>query len=204
MAGMIQDPVVLQTARIRLEPLEHRHIPDLVRHCNDEALWEFTFGDNPFTNDADTQAWLSEALNRNAFYTFAIVDKISGNTIGSTRFGDIHLEYKKLEIGWTFVAQTHWRTHVNSECKYLLLRYAFEQLGLNRVQLKANGKNMRSRNAIAAFGATYEGTHRAVRIHPGTREVQGISYYSVIHEEWPAVRSLLEARIRDNPLPGSR
>jgi RimJ/RimL family protein N-acetyltransferase len=192
---MIKDPVILETERIRLEPLEARHVSDLVRLCNDEALWELVYADNPFTSEADTQAWLREALDRSEFYTFAIIERSSGTAIGSTRFADIHPEHKKLEIGWTFIAREHWRTHVNSECKYLLLRYAFDELALNRVALKANGKNLRSRDAIAALGAAYEGTHRAFRIHPRTQEVHDVSYYSVLAEEWPAVKHRFEARM---------
>lgn len=197
----MNNSVVLQTERVRLEPLEERHLPDLITTCNDEALWEFTYGDNPFTNVADTDAWFREALDDPQFYAFAIIDKRTNQVIGSTRFGDIQPEHKKREIGWTFVARSHWRTHVNTECKYLLLRYAFEELGDNRVSLKANGKNLRSRNAIARIGASYEGTHRAVRIHPRTREVHDVSYYSVLKEEWPRVKALLEGRIRDSLSP---
>ena len=195
---MIHHPVILQTERVRLEPLEARHLPELIATCNNEALWELTFSDNPFTNNADTQKWLEEALNRAAFYAFVIVDKASNGVIGSTRFGDIRPDYKAVEIGWTFVAQSHWRTHVNTECKYLLFRYAFEELHCNRVGLKASGKNLRSRNAIARIGATYEGTLRSMRIHPINHEVHDVSYYSVLAEEWPRVKSQLEARIRDS------
>lgn len=193
---MIKRPLTLESQRVRLEPLEARHLPDLIAHCNDEALWELVYAENPFTNAGDTQAWLDEALDKSAFYAFAIVDKKSGKTIGSTRYADMHPEHKKLEIGWTFIAQSHWRTHVNSECKYLLLKHAFEELDLNRVALKANGKNMRSRTAIAALGASYEGTHRAFRIHPRTQIVHDVSYYSVLKEEWPRVKTRLEERIR--------
>lgn len=165
-------------------------------HCSDEALWELVYADNPFTSIGDAQKWLEEALEKSTFYTFAIVDKSTGSTIGSTRYADMHPEHKKLEIGWTFIAQSHWRTHVNSECKYLLLKHAFEELALNRVALKANGKNMRSRTAIAALGAAYEGTHRAFRIHPRTHVVHDVSYYSILKEEWSRVRALLETRLR--------
>ena len=196
---MIEHPLTLETERVRLEPLEARHLPDLLKHCNDEALWELVYADNPFTNTADTETWLAEALDKNEFYAFAIIDKMSGEAIGSTRYADMHPEHKKLEIGWTFIAQAYWRTHVNSECKYMLLQHAFEKLGLVRVALKANGKNMRSRNAMARFGASYEGTLRSFRIHPRTREVHDVSYYSVLREEWPRVKSQFEARILGSP-----
>src|SRR5215469_4499433 len=172
----VSKAVILETERVRLEPLTENHLPDLMAHCADQALWELVYADNPFTNEADAQSWLREALDDPQFYAFAIIDKTTNRAIGSTRYGDIHTEHKKREIGWTFIAQSHWRTHVNTECKYLLIRHAFEVLDLNRVALKANGKNMRSRNAMARFGASYEGTLRAFRIHPRTREVHDVSY----------------------------
>ena len=193
--GFVSNSVVLQTERVRLEPLEERHLPGLIATCNDDALWEFTYQENPFTNDAEANAWLREALDDPQFQPFVIIDRTTNRIIGSTRFGDIHTEHKKREIGWTFVARSHWRTHVNTECKYLLLRHAFEELCDNRVSLKANGKNMRSRNAIARIGASYEGTHRAVRIHPRTKEVHDVSWYSILKEEWPRVKALLEGQL---------
>jgi N-acetyltransferase len=192
-------PIVLETERVRLEPLEERHLPELVASCNDDALWEFTYQQNPFTNATDANAWLHEALSDPQFYSFAIVDKTTGTVIGSTRFGDIQVEHKKREIGWTFIARSHWRTHVNTECKFLLLRYAFEQLGDNRVQLKANGHNMRSRTAIGRIGASYEGTQRSVRIHPRTNVVHDISWYSILKEEWPRVKAQLQESMSRPP-----
>ena len=201
---MIHHPLTLETARVRLEPIDRRHIPDLIAHCNDEALWKLTFGDNPFTNAADTERWFGDATDRSRYYGFAIIDKTTGRAIGSTRYFDLQPEHKKLEIGWTFIARSHWRTHVNTECKYLLLSHAFDTLDLNRVQLKGEAINTRSRAAMEGIGATYEGTLRSFRVHPASGERRDTSFYSIVREDWPAIKARLEARIRDNPSSVSR
>jgi len=187
--------VILETERVRLEPLAHAHLPDLIAAGNDPALWEFTYNSNAFTNDADAWAWFDYATDTSDKITFAVIDKASGAAVGSTRLFDIEPVHRKMEIGWTWIARRFWRTHVNTECKYLLLRHAFESWRANRVQLKGEAINMRSRNAMAGIGATYEGTLRAYRVHP-SGEIRDTSFYSIIAPEWPAVRARLEERLR--------
>ncbi|HEV7180752.1 MAG TPA: GNAT family protein [Candidatus Baltobacteraceae bacterium] len=190
---MLDHTFVLETARVRLEPLDASHLEALIASCNDPALWEFTFQPNPFTNDVDARRWL-EAAHTPSSVPFAIIDRATGLPIGSTRYHEIVPEHRKLEIGWTFVARSHWRTHVNTECKYLLLRHAFDEWSAVRVQLKGEARNARSREAMARIGATYEGTMRNFRIRPDG-ERRDVSYYSITADEWPGVRTMLEARI---------
>lgn len=192
---MIDPELVLAGPRVRLEPIARRHLPDLVRNCADPALWELVYGTNPFLTPAETDEWFADATAGVDRYAFAIVDKATGEAIGSTRFADIQSEHRKLEIGWTFVAQRYWRSHVNTECKYLLLEYAFERWNAQRVQLKAEAINTRSRNAILRIGATFEGTMRSFRIKPQTGEVRDTSFYSIIAPEWPAVKEHLATRL---------
>jgi RimJ/RimL family protein N-acetyltransferase len=193
---MIDRTIVLETARVRLEPLHLKHLPSLMECCNDEALWEYTFGQNPFGNETDARAWFTDANTTLDQCAFAIIDKSTGLSIGSTRYADIQPQHRKLEIGWTFITQRHWRTHVNSECKYLLFRYAFETWGANRIQLKGEAINRRSRAAMERIGATFEGTLRAFRVHP-TGAIRDTSFYSIIAAEWPAVKARLEERMGD-------
>ena len=94
------------------------------------------------------------------------MDRKSGRAIGSTRFGNIVPEHKRIEIGWTWISPPFQRSAVNTEAKFLMLRYAFERLGCNRVELKTNALNMRSRNAILRIGAKEEGTLRSHMINP--------------------------------------
>ncbi len=188
---MINPTIQLETDRVRLEPLGEQHLSDLICNANDEALWELTYAVNPFTNPLDAAAWL-EAACAPGQVSFAIVDRPSGETIGSTRYFDIHPEHRKLEIGYTFIARKYWRTHVNTHCKFVLFQYAFERWNAIRVQLKGEAINARSRAAMERIGATYEGTLRNFRIHPVTGEPRSVSYYSVLAQEWPALKARLE------------
>jgi N-acetyltransferase len=192
---MIEAGLVLEGPRVRLEPVSRGHLPALRANCGDHALWELVFGTNPFLTGADTEAWFTEATGGGDRFTFAIVDKASGDVIGSTRFADIQPQHRKLEIGWTFLAKRFWRTYVNTECKYLLLEYAFERWNAQRVQFKAEAINTRSRDAIERIGATYEGTLRSFRIKPETGEIRNTSFYSIIAPEWPAVKERLAIRL---------
>ena len=191
--NMLDRTVVLETDRVRLEPLTAAHLPDLRRNCNDEALWEFTYSANPFGERSKTEAWLAEALASD-HVPFAIVNRANGETVGSTRYLDIVPEHRKLEIGWTFVTRRLWRTHVNTQCKYLLFEFAFERWDAVRVSLKGEAINARSRAAMENVGATFEGTLRNFRIHPPTGQIRDVSFYSVIAREWPALKARLRAK----------
>jgi RimJ/RimL family protein N-acetyltransferase len=191
---MIDKTLVLDGGRIRLEPLESRHAQALHATCNDPELWRYTFALNPLTTLESTRAWIEEARSTANAVPFAIVDKTSGNAVGSTRFGEIDPAWRKLEIGWTFLARPHWRTHANTEAKLALMTYAFETFGAVRVQFKAQAVNARSRAAIARIGATFEGVLRNFRIREdGT--ISDISIYSVTDREWPDVKERLRLRL---------
>jgi RimJ/RimL family protein N-acetyltransferase len=125
---------------------------------------------------------------------FATVDAASGTAIGSTRFGSVSLEDGRVEIGWTWVARPWQRTPANTEAKYLMLRHAFETLGCARVELKTDALNERSRAAILRVGATQEGV---LRKHMRSQEgrMRDTVYFSILDDEWPAVRAGLEARL---------
>lgn len=189
---MIDRSLVLESARVRLEPLAARHLPELRERCADPELWELVFSENPFRSERDARQWLADALADPSHVPFAVVDRASGHVIGSTRYADIAPEHRKLEIGWTFFARAYWRTHVNRECKLLMLRHAFERWHAIRVQLKAEARNTRSREAMLAWGATYEGTMRNFRVRPSDGSIRDVAFYSVIDSEWPQVRDRLE------------
>jgi RimJ/RimL family protein N-acetyltransferase len=200
---VIPKDLVLEGDSIRLEPLSIAHLSNLRTGCNDEALWEFTFQANPLTSDESARRWLEQALSEPRSVPFAIVDKATNTAIGSTRYLDIDAAYRKLEIGWTFVARSHWRTNVNTECKLLLFRYAFEVWGAVRVQLKAEATNERSHRAILRLGATHEGTLRNFRIRPSDGSLRDVAFYSVVDTEWPAIREQLQQRQRVKRTPRS-
>lgn len=127
----------------------------------------------------------------NLTYMFIIVHKESNEIIGSTSFLDIADAHKRLEIGSTWLQPENWRTNINTNCKYLLLRYCFENLGLNRVQIKTGHENYRSQKAIERLGAVKEGT---LRNHMIKREgaIRHTVMYSIIKEEWPVIKQRFE------------
>jgi N-acetyltransferase len=173
---------------MRLEPLEHKHAAQLLDAASFDEIWRYM----PIRLDSDAavNAWIETALaerDQGVTLAFAIVENESGQAIGSTRYMDIRPRDRGLEIGWTWLTKRVWRSPVNTECKYLLLRHAFEDLDAIRVQLKTHRLNFRSRRAIERIGAQFEGILRNHYILPdGT--FRDSAYYSVIESEWPAVK----------------
>ena len=188
-------PVTLEGEAVRLEPLSLDHLDTLLEAGADPGIWRYMPSDS--TSRDGMLAFIKDALACQSARTalpFATVDLKSGRAIGSTRFGNIVPEHKRIEIGWTWISPAFQRSAVNTEAKFLMLRYAFERLGCNRVELKTNSLNMRSRNAILRVGAKEEGTLRSHMINPdGT--LRDTVYYSILAPEWPDVRARLEARL---------
>jgi len=195
MMNFIQHPVILEGIRVRLVPLETAHFNDLIAIAADEKIWEFIS-----INGADPERLLlhlKTALLKRATgeqYPFTVMDKTNGNIIGCTLFHNIYPEHLKLEIGWTWYAPAYWRTGYNRECKLLLLTYCFEVLKLARVQLVTDENNYRSRDAILGIGATFEGILRKERIR-ANGAYRNTAMYSIINDEWLAVKHLLESKI---------
>lgn len=133
-------------------------------------------------------------LSKGEELPFVVYAKSNNQIIGSTRYMDIQSENKVVEIGGTWYSRNQWGTVVNPECKYLLLRHAFENWGAIRVQLKTDNKNLHSQRAILKLGAKFEGR---LRNHRFRRDgsIRDSMMYSIIAEEWPSVKASLEARI---------
>jgi RimJ/RimL family protein N-acetyltransferase len=125
---------------------------------------------------------------------FAILLAGTGAVVGSTRFHEIRLEHLRVEIGWTWLSRTVWGSGVNVETKLLLLTHAFEVVGCRRVEFKTDARNERSRGALEALGAQFEGIFRKHMViqHGAARDS---AYYSVIDDEWPQVKARLEHRL---------
>ncbi len=142
-------------------------------------------------------AWYGEAASGVAdgrFVVWATVALDTGRAVGSSRFGDIDLPSERLEIGWTWLAPSRWRTALNSEVKLLQLTHAFDELGAGRVALKTDGRNAQSQAAIERLGAVREGVlRRHMRLPDG--HIRDTVYYSILRDEWPAIRERLSARI---------
>jgi RimJ/RimL family protein N-acetyltransferase len=191
------NPVTLEMAGgiVRLEPLRPDHAPGLLEAGKDPSIWTFLM-ERPAT--LPEMLALIERANAaeraGKELPFAVVEVSTGRAVGSTRFEDITPAHRCLEIGWTWLGAPWQRTACNTQRKYMLLRHAFEALGTVRVQLKADVRNTCSRAAIERLGAVYEGTLRRNRTLPDGY-IRDSAYYSVIREEWPAVKSRLAARM---------
>lgn len=188
----LSHPIRLSGHLVQLEPLRESHFAGLIESGADVRIWSHLpiDGSNP---ERLLQELKTALLNRTvgSQYTFTIIAKDTQRIIGATRFFDIFEEHRKLEIGWTWYHPEAWGKGYNIECKLLLLTYAFENLGANRVQLKTRTTNERSRAAIEKIGAVYEGCLRADRVMPDG-SVRDTVVYSVIKNEWPATKAHLE------------
>src|SRR6266849_1516887 len=190
---MVVNPVLLVGVQVRLEPLAKTHLAGLAEVGLDEELWRWI--PTSVGTREEMAAYIETALSEQehgASLPFAIVEKATGRTIGSTRYGNIDRTHHRVEIGWTWVAREWQRTAVNTEAKYLLLKHAFDTLGCMRVELKTDSLNERSRAAILRIGAREEGIFRNHMITASGR-IRHSVYFSIIDSEWPAVRVRLEA-----------
>ena len=188
-------PVTLEGRIVRLEPLELDHVPGLAEVGLDPAIWRWTIA-RP-SSEADIRAWAEAALANRAAGTelpFVTIERATGRPIGSTRYMNIVLEHRRLEIGWTWVAPPWQRSGANREAKLLQLRHAFEVLACRRVEFKTDSRNEASRSALLGIGAQFEGIFRNHMVMP-EGPMRHSAWYSVIDEEWPAVRDRLEGSL---------
>jgi RimJ/RimL family protein N-acetyltransferase len=194
-AGRVE-PVTLEGRIVRLEPLSLAHVPGLAEVGLDPAIWRLTIA-RP-TSEADLRTWAETALRAREAGTempFATVETATGRPIGSSRYMNIVLEHRRLEIGWTWLAPPWQRTGANREAKLLMLTHAFEVLGCRRVEFKTDSTNEASRTALLGIGATFEGIFRKHMVMPGDG-VRHSAWYSVVDDEWPAVKARLEESLR--------
>jgi len=189
-------PLTLTGRFVRLEPLTLAHVPDLTAAGQDEAIWRYMPYPNMQTEN-QMQAWVADRLYRQTLggdLPFAVYHLADRRAVGATRYMDIQPTNRGLEIGGTWYGAAYQRTAVNTECKYLLLRHAFETLGCIRVQLKTDLRNERSQAAIARLGAVREGVLRENMLMPDGYRRSSV-YFSLLAAEWPAAKAKLEARL---------
>jgi RimJ/RimL family protein N-acetyltransferase len=193
---MTVESVTLEGQFVRLEPMRLDHHSALCAIGLDKELWLWTV--NQCTTPEDMAKYMETALDeaeRGVSLPFVTVDRKIGTVVGSTRFGNIDLRNKKAEIGWTWI-NTEWqRTYINTEAKLLMLTHAFEVWECNRVELKTDRLNERSRNAIGRLGATEEGILRSHMLTDSGR-IRDTVYFSILRSEWPEIKQRLEERLR--------
>ncbi|MGE7713186.1 GNAT family N-acetyltransferase [Priestia megaterium] len=188
---MLKSGELVGTA-VKLVPLGKIHEQELYEAAKPKEVWEHL--PVKVHSLSDMKRLIESALKakqEGRELPFAVFDIESHSIVGSTRFLDISLLNKSVEIGWTWYHPSVWRTRVNTECKYLLLKYCFEELKLHRVQFKTDVRNKRSRKAIKRLGATQEGISRKHMILPDGY-VRDSVIFSIIDDEWPFVKKRLE------------
>ena len=188
-------PVTLTGRHVRLEPLSLAHLDALAAVGLDSDLWRL--GISRIETKDDLRAYVEAALAEQAAgksVPFATISLADEQAVGSTRFGNIEPAHRRVEIGWTWIGRPWQRTAVNTEAKLLMLRHAFDTWRCRRVELKTSTKNERSRAAILRIGAREEGILRSHMLNPDGSWRDSV-YYSILDDEWPAVRLRLEARL---------
>ncbi|MFI5385842.1 MAG: GNAT family N-acetyltransferase [Fimbriimonadales bacterium] len=187
-------PVVMEGKRVRLEPLSIVHAVKLARIADDD-LFRFFAGFRPQGRDAKAGEEFIRNVNAQANkVSFAIIDKTTKQPVGATSFMDIRDKHRGLEIGSTWLAPAAQGTAVNPESKLLMLTHAFETLGAIRVQFRTDTRNLQSQRAIEKLGATRDGIFRQDCIMPDGF-IRDSVFYSIVPEEWPAVKTKLMARL---------
>ena len=200
------EPVVFDGRVARLEPLASAHVAALAAAAQESRD---TYGFTSVPDGAEaTRSYVDAALADQAngvALPFVVCDRARDLVVGTTRFLDIECWDEAdtptvVEIGSTWLAASAQRTGINTECKYLLLRHAFDGWHVHRVTLKTDARNLRSRQAIERIGAQFEGVRRAhtVAADGGVRDS---AYYSIVQSEWPAVEQHLCALMARGPVP---
>jgi N-acetyltransferase len=197
------DVPVLEGSLVRLEPLSVRHAEDLAAAAEeDRGSYDFTV----VPRGREVGGYLDAQFGRTAqgLVPFAQVRRSDGRAVGCTAYWDPRYwpgrdDLRAVEVGFTWLAASAQGSGINTESKLLLIGNAFESLGVARVDFKTDARNVRSRRALAALGATFEGVLRnwSMSWAPGEEgQLRDSAMYSVIAEEWDAVKSRLTARLR--------
>ncbi len=194
----IVTPITLEGSVVRLEPIRREHAGQFWEAAQDALDDVFQWIPYRMKTPEDFQQAVAKALaeqERGESVGFATLERSSGCVIGSTRFMNIDRVNRRVEIGSTWIAPAWQRSAVNTEAKYLMLLHAFEHWQCMRVELKTDGLNQRSRNAIVRIGAKEEGTLRK-HLVTWTGRVRDTVYFSILDTEWPAAKVRLEEKLR--------
>jgi N-acetyltransferase len=188
--------VPLEGSLVRLEPLVEEHREPLRSVAGHEEIWQWmdrrvTESDDGFDQWLDGRLLARKLGDEHAYATL----KADGSPLGSSSYLAPRPIHDGVEIGWTWLTPAAWRSGANVEAKLLMLGNAFEELGCMRVELKTDARNERSRGAMEALPAKFEGVFRKHMLMPVTG-VRDSAYFSIVDDEWPAVRENLERRLR--------
>jgi RimJ/RimL family protein N-acetyltransferase len=189
--------VILEDERLLLRPLVQADVANLASYVKDEpTLWKYAL--TPITTEQEFQQYIAtaeEARGLQTAYPFIVFDKLQNKYVGSTRFYDIQLEASTTQLGYTWYSEKTWGTGLNEHCKLLLLSFAFETIGFERIEFRADNRNKRSIAAMQKIGCTVEGILRNhLPTSDGTRRDSIV--LSMLKEEWPRIKAGFLARIK--------
>jgi N-acetyltransferase len=189
------DGLVLQSHRVTMRLLAPDDIKQLRSIAQDPSLWEwFRFA---MHERSGFDAFIQEAAGhrqQQQRFPFVVIDRLTNTVAGSTSLGSLSFHDRRVEIGWTWYGTAFRGTGINLHCKFLMLQYAFEKMHFERVEIKTDLLNLRSRKAIENLGLTQEGVFRSHMQMPNNRRRDSV-YYSMLKAEWPQAKRLLEQRL---------
>jgi RimJ/RimL family protein N-acetyltransferase len=197
-ANPVISPFTLEGEHVRLEPLRAEHAPLLWEIAKNDLANLFQWIPYRLETFADFEQFNAQVLDeqrRGLTVPFATFGLDSDQIVGTTRYMNLDLLNRKVEIGSTWIGVPWQRTIINTEAKYLMLRHAFEAWGCVRVELKTDAMNQRSRTAILRLGAKEEGTLRKHMLTWNGRQRDSV-YFSILDTEWPAVKAGLESKLK--------
>ena len=189
------EPITISGSHAMLEPLSLDHLAGMIEAVKDEELWNLWFTSIPSPETAEAYIKTALDMRENAgAMPFIVREKGTGKIIGCTRYFNVDESNQRLEIGYTWYSESYQRTGLNTECKYLLLTYAFEKLDAIAVEFRTHWHNFKSRTAIARLGAKQDGV---LRNHQ--RSADGVYrdtvVFSIINLEWPVVKKSMEFKL---------
>jgi RimJ/RimL family protein N-acetyltransferase len=188
MYRMLNFNIVLENEQVMLRPLLSADISRFEELTTDSAMWIFSTTDLSYPGQL--QKWMNTAMEQMRLHTriaFTIIDKKNNEVVGSTSFGNISEYDKRIEIGWTWLGRPYRGVGFNNHCKYLMLRYCFEELDFERVEIKTDVLNVAARKALARMGFIEEGILRSHTLMTHNRRRDTI-YYSVLRSEWEEMK----------------
>ena len=181
--------IVLENSTLRLEPLTEKHVQEMRALGSDKDVWRWYTAD--LSSPDALEAWMTNRLKesqRGEKMSYAVILKENGKVIGSSSYGHIDWNEKCLEVGWTWLDKQYIGTGLNKHMKYLMLSHAFEAMAIERLELRTDETNVRSRKAMEKIGAIFDGTLRNHRSTQGGRRRNTV-IYSIIGSEWDHVKS---------------
>jgi RimJ/RimL family protein N-acetyltransferase len=189
--------VILEDEHVLLRPLVQADVANLASYVKDEpTLWKYAL--TPITTEQEFQQYIAtaeEARGLQTAYPFIVFDKLQNKYVGSTRFYDIQINNNTTQLGYTWHSESTWGKGLNEHCKLLLLSFAFETIGFERIEFRADNRNKRSIAAMQKIGCTVEGILRNhLPTSDGTRRDSIV--LSMLKEEWPRIKAGFLARIK--------